>query len=163
MPTAKAPAKRTRKATAKPKAKVSKLRRPAKTVLTLNHYKRDFESRVKIHNYEVNALIQDISKGFELLKPYYTATVKRIREIEISWETGTSTPPRGAFFMYINNMRNIQLTESEETALVQMAMFFTDLGAPDEIDSEAFESLTDKIFEPSPFDYSWAYYITKVF
>tara|TARA_Y100001963_G_scaffold124705_1_gene175684 strand:+ start:2395 stop:2688 length:294 start_codon:yes stop_codon:yes gene_type:complete len=84
MPTAKAPAKRTRKATAKPKAKVSKLRRPAKTVLTLNHYKRDFESRVKIHNYEVNALIQDITKGFELLKPYYTATVKRIREIEIS-------------------------------------------------------------------------------
>ena len=156
MPTAKAPAKRTRKAPAKPKAKVSKLRRPAKTVLTLNHYKRDFESRVKIHNYEVNALIQDITKGFELLKPYYTATVKRIREIEISWETGTSTPPRGAFFMYINNMRNIQLTETEETALVQMAMFFTDLGTPDEIDSEAFESLTDKIFDPSPFDYSWA-------
>ena len=56
--------------------------------------------------------------------------------------------------MYINNMRNTQLTESEETALVQMAMFFTDLGTPDEIDSEAFESLTDKIFEPSPFDYS---------
>ena len=51
-------------------------------------------------------------------------------------------------------MRNLQLTESEETALVQMAMFFTDLGAPDEIDSEAFESLTDKIFDPSPFDYS---------
>ena len=56
--------------------------------------------------------------------------------------------------MYINNMRNIQLTESEETALVQMAMFFTDLGAPDEIDSEAFESLPDNIFEPSPLDYS---------
>ena len=51
-------------------------------------------------------------------------------------------------------MRNLQLTEAEETALVQMAAFFTDLGAPDEIDSEAFESLTDKIFEPSPFDYS---------
>ena len=63
-------------------------------------------------------------------------------------------PSRGAFFVYNNNMRNIQLTESEETALVQMAMFFTDLGTPDEIDSEAFESLTDKIFEPSPFDYS---------
>ena len=87
MPTAKAPAKRTRKATAKPKARVSKvkaLRRPAKSVLTLNHYKRDFESRVKIHNYEVNALLQDISKGFELLKPYYTEAVKRIKEVEIS-------------------------------------------------------------------------------
>ncbi len=51
-------------------------------------------------------------------------------------------------------MRNLQLTEAEETALVKMAMFFTDLGTPDEIDPEAFGSLTDKIFEPSPFDYS---------
>ena len=51
-------------------------------------------------------------------------------------------------------MRNLQLTEAEETALVQMAAFFTDLGTPDEIDPEAFGSLTDKIFEPSPFDYS---------
>ena len=56
--------------------------------------------------------------------------------------------------MYNKNMRNLQLTEAEETALGQMAAFFTDLGTPDEIDSEAFESLTDKIFEPSPFDYS---------
>ena len=56
--------------------------------------------------------------------------------------------------VYIKNMRNLHLTESEETALVQMAMFFTDLGTPDEIDSDSFESLTDKIFDPSPFDYS---------
>ena len=84
MPTAKAPAKRTRKAPAKPKAKVTRvkaLRRPAKTVLTLNHYKRDFESRVKIHNYEVNALIKDITKGWELVKPYHTELVKRVKAV----------------------------------------------------------------------------------
>ena len=52
------------------------------------------------------------------------------------------------------DMRNIQLTESEETVLVQMACFFQDLGEPDEFDQDAFDSLFEKITDPSPFDYS---------
>ena len=51
-------------------------------------------------------------------------------------------------------MRNIQLTESEETVLVQMACFFNDCGIPDGFDQESYDSLFDKITEPSPFDYS---------
>ena len=51
------------------------------------------------------------------------------------------------------DMRNIQLTESEETVLVQMAVFFSDLGTPDEFDQDSFNSLFEKITEPSPFDY----------
>jgi len=67
-----------------PKAKVTrakKLKRPAKTVLTLNHYKRDFESRMKIHNFEVDALIRDFLKGWEQIKPYHTQMVKQIKTI----------------------------------------------------------------------------------
>ena len=53
------------KSTAK-KVSTKKLKRPAKTVLTLNHYKRDFQSRVKIHNYEFNLFLEDCKKGLQL-------------------------------------------------------------------------------------------------
>ena len=48
------------------KATPKKLKRPAKPVLTLNHYKRDFQSRVKIHNYEFNLFVEDCKKGLQL-------------------------------------------------------------------------------------------------
>ena len=48
------------------KATTKKLKRPAKPVLTLNHYKRDFQSRVKIHNYEFNLFLEDCKKGLQL-------------------------------------------------------------------------------------------------
>ena len=56
--------------------------------------------------------------------------------------------------VYCTNMRNLQITEAEENVLVQMACFFTDLGTPDEFDQDAFDSLFEKITDPSPFDYS---------
>jgi len=51
-------------------------------------------------------------------------------------------------------MRNLQLTEAEEDVIVQMAIFFNDCGIPDHIDQDAYDSLFEKITEPSPFDYS---------
>ena len=48
------------------KATTKKLKRPAKPVLTLNHYKRDFQSRVKIHNYEFTLFLDDCKKGLQL-------------------------------------------------------------------------------------------------
>jgi len=60
-------------------------------------------------------------------------------------------------------MRNLQLTESEETVLVAMACFFQDLGSPDEFDQDAYDSLFEKITDPSPFDYSWAHCTTSQF
>jgi len=51
-------------------------------------------------------------------------------------------------------MRRLTLTESEETVLVQMACFFTDLGSPDEFDQDAYDSLFAKITDPEPSDYS---------
>ena len=62
--------------------------------------------------------------------------------------------PIGVKIVYDNGMRNLQLTESEETVLVAMACFFQDLGSPDEFDQDAYDSLFEKITDPSPFDYS---------
>ena len=52
-------------------------------------------------------------------------------------------------------MRNLQLTESEETAVVNAMLFIHDLGLPPHLEEdEAFETLWDKISDPEPFDYS---------
>ena len=63
--------RRTRKVTTTTTKSVTKvtpkkLKRPAKTVLTLNHYVRDYQSRVKIHNYEFTLFLNDCKKGLQL-------------------------------------------------------------------------------------------------
>ena len=63
--------RRTRKVTTTTTKSVTKvtpkkLKRPAKTVLTLNHYVRDYQSRVKIHNYEFTLFLDDCKKGLQL-------------------------------------------------------------------------------------------------
>jgi len=50
-----------------PKVTTTKLKRPAKSVLTLNHYVRDYQSRVKIHNYEFTLFLNDCKKGLQLV------------------------------------------------------------------------------------------------
>ena len=65
--------RRTRKVTTTVKKSVTKatpkkLKRPAKPVLTLNHYVRDYQSRVKIHNYEFNLFLEDCKKGLQLVE-----------------------------------------------------------------------------------------------
>ena len=59
-----------------------------------------------------------------------------------------------AVTVYDTYMRNLQITESEETVLVQMACFFNDCGIPDDFDQDSYDSLFDKITEPTPFEYS---------
>ena len=63
--------RRTRKVTTTSTKSVTKvtpkkLKRPAKTVLTLNHYVRDYQSRVKIHNYEFTLFLNDCKKGLQI-------------------------------------------------------------------------------------------------
>ena len=65
--------RRTRKVTTTSTKSVTKvtpkkLKRPAKTVLTLNHYVRDYQSRVKIHNYEFTLFLNDCKKGLQLVR-----------------------------------------------------------------------------------------------
>ena len=49
--------------------------------------------------------------------------------------------------------RELTMTEDEEMVLVEMCQFFIENGWINEEREEAFESLTDKVCEPSPFDY----------
>ena len=51
-------------------------------------------------------------------------------------------------------MRNLSLTEAEETALVNLFLFVHDIGVPPHLENEAFDTLWDKLSEPSPFDYT---------
>ncbi len=39
-----------------------------------------------------------------------------------------------------------EFTEHEDEALVQMLSFFLDVGVPDEMDQDAFDSLSEKVF-----------------
>ena len=45
------------------------------------------------------------------------------------------------------------MTEPEEAVLVSMARYFVDMGLPADINESDFDSLVEKICEPSPFDY----------
>ena len=50
-------------------------------------------------------------------------------------------------------LRTITMTEPEEAVLVSMARYFVDMGLPDDVNEADFDTLVDKICEPSPFDY----------
>ena len=53
-----------------------------------------------------------------------------------------------------NWLREINMTEPEESVLVKMATYFLDMGWIDDDSEEAFDSLVEKICEPAPWDYS---------
>ena len=80
----------TKKATAKsvapvapvktPVVKEVKVTAPPQSKLTLADYREDFQARVRIHNYEVNALWQDIKKGYQTAKPFVDKAVNYVQE-----------------------------------------------------------------------------------
>ena len=43
---------------------------PPAPKLTLEDYRQDILSRVRIHNYEVNMLVKDLQKGYDYLLPF---------------------------------------------------------------------------------------------
>jgi len=51
-------------------------------------------------------------------------------------------------------IRTLNITEAEEAVLVSIARYFVDMGLPDDIDESDFDTLVEKICEPSPFDYA---------
>ena len=53
-----------------------------------------------------------------------------------------------------NWLRELNMTEPEESVLVKMATYFLDMGWIDDDSEEAFDSLVEKICEPAPWDYS---------
>lgn len=50
--------------------------------------------------------------------------------------------------------RTLTMTEAEEAVLVSIARYFVEMGLPEDINETDFDTLVDKICEPSPFDYS---------
>jgi len=51
-------------------------------------------------------------------------------------------------------LRTITMTEPEESVLVEMVSFFNDMGWINDDTQNAYDSLVDKVCDPSPFDYS---------
>ena len=54
----------------------------------------------------------------------------------------------------MSQIRTLSITEAEETALVNIIMYFNDMGLPDTIDNDSYCSLTDKICEPAFWEYN---------
>ena len=50
-------------------------------------------------------------------------------------------------------LRTITMTEPEESVLVEMMVFFNDMGWINESTQAEYDSLCEKYCEPSPFDY----------
>ena len=52
-------------------------------------------------------------------------------------------------------IRSLSITEAEESVLVEMIKYFNDLGLPDDINSEDYDTLSEKICEPAFWEYSY--------
>ena len=50
--------------------------------------------------------------------------------------------------------RSLNVTEPEESVLVEMITFFNDMGWINDDTQDAYDTLVDKVCDPSPFDYS---------
>ena len=53
-----------------------------------------------------------------------------------------------------NWLRELSMTEPEESVLVEMVSFFNDMGWINDDTQNSYDSLVDKVCDPSPFDYS---------
>ena len=61
-------------------AKKTTLKRPSTArLITPQRYVADIQTRWAIHNYEIQELISDFVKGFELVKPYHAELVKLVK------------------------------------------------------------------------------------
>ena len=53
-----------------------------------------------------------------------------------------------------DKFRTLTITEAEETALVEIIKYFNDMGLPDNIKFEDYDTLSDKVCEPAFWEYS---------
>ena len=72
------------KVTSTPKTVVVKevqLIAPPAPKLTLEDYREDILSRVRIHNYEVNMLVKDLQKGYNFVLPFGKKAYNYVSEL----------------------------------------------------------------------------------
>ena len=62
-------------------AKKTTLKRPSTArLITPQRYIADIQTRWAIHNFEIQELISDFMKGFEMVKPYHAELVKMVKD-----------------------------------------------------------------------------------
>ena len=49
--------------------------------------------------------------------------------------------------------RSLTITEAEETALVEIIRYFNDMGLPENVNFEDYDSISDKVCEPAFWEY----------
>ena len=65
-------------------AKKTTLKRPSTArLITPQRYIADIQTRWAIHNYEIQELVSDFVKGFDMVRPYHTELVKRIKTVNL--------------------------------------------------------------------------------
>ena len=63
-------------------SKVTTLKRPSTArLISPQKYLKDISTRWAIHNFEIQELLKDFTKGFETVKPYHTQLVKLINQV----------------------------------------------------------------------------------
>ena len=66
----------------KVKSKKSEFTRPSTArLITWERYQKDISTRWAIHQFEIQELIKDVQKGFDLVTPYHTELVKRVKAV----------------------------------------------------------------------------------
>ena len=61
-------------------SKVTTLKRPSTArLISGDRYLKDIQTRWAIHNYEIQELLRDFSKGFKAVQPYHAEAVKTVK------------------------------------------------------------------------------------
>ena len=61
-------------------AKVTTLKRPSTArLITPQRYMQDIQTRWQIHQFEIQELVRDFRKGFDLVTPYHAQLVKQVK------------------------------------------------------------------------------------
>ena len=60
--------------------KQTTLKRPStRSLITWERYRKDISTRWAIHNFEIQELLKDFSKGVEFVRPYHAQAVKTVK------------------------------------------------------------------------------------
>ena len=63
-------------------AKKTTLKRPSTArLITPQRYMQDIQTRWAIHNFEIQELVSDFVKAFEMVRPYHTEMVKWVKTV----------------------------------------------------------------------------------
>ena len=101
-------------------AKKTTLKRPGTSkLITPQRYMADIATRWAIHNYEIQELLKDFSKGFEIVRPYHAQVVKMLN----NWALGV----KPLFFLPVLVFKRVRfpLQANQTFAYFQMATDYT--------------------------------------